>query len=72
MVETRRVAFEEVTGIKVAAVIAARRSGDPAVLVASPVKIGRDLGWKPRADLGNIVRSAWQWHSKSRRPSRRT
>jgi UDP-glucose 4-epimerase len=59
---------EEVTGIKVAAVIAARRSGDPAVLLASPAKIQRELGWRPRAsNLRSIVRSAWEWHSRQRR-----
>jgi UDP-glucose 4-epimerase len=38
-----------------------RRSGDPAVLVASPERIIRELGWRPRLqDLGEIVRSAWE------------
>jgi len=38
-----------------------RRSGDPAVLVASPDRIIRELGWRPRLqDLREIVRSAWE------------
>jgi UDP-glucose 4-epimerase len=38
-----------------------RRAGDPAVLVASPERIIRELGWHPRLQgLGEIVRSAWE------------
>ncbi|MEN6414788.1 MAG: UDP-glucose 4-epimerase GalE [Veillonellales bacterium] len=41
---------------------AARRDGDPAVLVASAAKIRRELGWKPvQSDLSSILRSAWIW-----------
>jgi UDP-glucose 4-epimerase len=58
---------EEVTGRKIRVQAAPRRPGDPAVLVASPEKIARDLGWKPRySDLREIIRSAWDW--KSRHP----
>ncbi len=40
-----------------------RRSGDPAVLVASAEKIRKTLGWRPEAsDIESIVRSAWNWH----------
>jgi UDP-glucose 4-epimerase len=39
-----------------------RRPGDPAVLVASPQKLCRELKWKPRySGLPAIVRSAWAW-----------
>jgi UDP-glucose 4-epimerase len=42
-----------------------RRPGDPAVLIASSEKIGRELGWKPRFDqLDSIVESAWKWHQQ--------
>jgi UDP-glucose 4-epimerase len=41
---------------------AARRPGDPAVLVASSAKIRRQLAWNPRfPDLEAIVQSAWEW-----------
>ena len=41
---------------------AGRRSGDPAVLVASSDKIREILGWKPEyPDLEEIIRSAWLW-----------
>jgi UDP-glucose 4-epimerase len=42
---------------------AARRPGDPPVLVASSEKISRELGWKPQfPDLETIIETAWRWH----------
>jgi len=42
---------------------APRRAGDPPVLIASPDKIMRDLGWNPRhSELDSIIESAWRWH----------
>ncbi|HZZ38262.1 MAG TPA: UDP-glucose 4-epimerase GalE [Acidobacteriaceae bacterium] len=39
-----------------------RRPGDPAVLIASSEKIGRELGWKPQhTALDSIMESAWRW-----------
>jgi UDP-glucose 4-epimerase len=41
---------------------APRREGDPPVLIASPDKIMRDLGWNPRhSELDSIIESAWRW-----------
>ncbi len=52
-----------VTGHPIPAVVAPRRPGDPARLVASAGKAHRVLGWKPaKADLRTIVASAWAWH----------
>ncbi len=54
-----------VTGHPIPAEVVPRRPGDPAVLIASSEKIGRDLGWKPRhQQLDSIVASAWEWHQK--------
>jgi len=54
---------EKVTGQSLPAVFAGRRPGDPAVLVASPEKIRRELGWEPRyGDLPTIIETAWRWH----------
>lgn len=40
-----------------------RRSGDPAVLVASSAKIRKILGWRPQyPELKTILRHAWNWH----------
>jgi UDP-glucose 4-epimerase len=51
-----------VTGKPIPEKIAARRPGDPAVLIASSDRIRRDLGWVPRrADLQQIIESAWTW-----------
>ncbi len=42
-----------------------RRPGDPAVLIASSEKIGREMGWKPEFDtLDKIIATAWQWHQE--------
>jgi UDP-glucose 4-epimerase len=55
-------AVEEITGRKLPVRAGPRRPGDPAVLVASPQKLCRELKWKPRySDLYTIVRSAWAW-----------
>lgn len=44
-----------------------RRSGDPAVLVASSEKARRVLGWRPQfTDIGQIIDTAWQWHRAPR------
>lgn len=53
----------EVTGHGIPEVIAPRRAGDPAVLVASSEKARKVLGWNPeKADLREIIASAWAWH----------
>jgi UDP-glucose 4-epimerase len=60
-------AVEEVTSRKIPVRIAPRRSGDPAVLCASPAKLKRELGWVPRhSDLKEMIRGAWEW--KNRHP----
>jgi UDP-glucose 4-epimerase len=54
-----------VTGHPIPAEICPRRSGDPAVLVASSEKAIRELGWKPRyTQLDDVVHTAWIWHQK--------
>jgi UDP-glucose 4-epimerase len=58
-------AAEEVIGREIPFHKGKRRSGDPAVLVASSEKARRVLGWEPRfSDLRDIVASAWNWHQK--------
>jgi UDP-glucose 4-epimerase len=52
-----------VTGKKILVVEAARRSGDPAVLIASSQKIQQELNWKPKhAELEGIIESAWKFY----------
>ncbi len=51
-----------VTGHPIPVREAARRPGDPAVLVASSDKIKRELRWQPQfSSLEAIVQSAWDW-----------
>ncbi|TVL93845.1 UDP-glucose 4-epimerase GalE [Streptomyces sp. SAJ15] len=58
VVETVR----RVTGHPVPEVVAPRRGGDPAVLVASAERARDRLGWRPRrADLAGIVADAWEF-----------
>jgi UDP-glucose 4-epimerase len=55
----------KVTGMKIVSIDSTRRPGDPARLVASSEKIGRELGWKPEyPDLKMIIETAWHWHRK--------
>jgi UDP-glucose 4-epimerase len=55
-------AVERVSQRKVPYRISARRSGDPAVLVASSERARQELGWKPRLTaLDEIVRTALRW-----------
>ena len=50
----------EVTGHPIPDLVAPRRAGDPAVLVASSEKAIAKLGWKPtRTGLRTIVEDAW-------------
>lgn len=50
----------DVTGHPIPAEVAARRPGDPAVLIATAERARVELGWKPeRADLATIVSDAW-------------
>ena len=52
-----------VTGHPIPVVEVPRRPGDPAVLIASSEKIGKELGWTPEySKLDDIVKSAWEWH----------
>jgi UDP-glucose 4-epimerase len=49
----------EVTGAPIPATMAARRPGDPAVLIASSARIQAELGWKAELDLRSMVADAW-------------
>jgi UDP-glucose 4-epimerase len=54
-------AARQVTGRPIPVRMASRRSGDPAVLIASSEKIQKELGWQPKhQDLGVIIESAWK------------
>jgi UDP-glucose 4-epimerase len=53
----------EVTGHPIPVKEAARRPGDPGVLVASSERTSSLLGLKSKyPDIKQIVESAWKWH----------
>ncbi|THG30732.1 UDP-glucose 4-epimerase GalE [Naasia lichenicola] len=52
-------AMAEVTGIAFEPEVAPRRPGDPARIVASGELAARDLDWKMRHTLAEMVQSAW-------------
>lgn len=54
---------EKVTGKTVPFELAPRRTGDPAILVASSELAKVELGWEPQySEIEDIVSSAWKWH----------
>jgi UDP-glucose 4-epimerase len=55
---------EKVSGRKANVIMADRRAGDPARLVASSKKIYDELGWKAQFSLEEIIASAWKWHQE--------
>jgi UDP-glucose 4-epimerase len=57
-----------VTGMRLPVREAARRPGDPPVLLAKADRIRGLFGWKPRYDdLRTIVADAWRWERKNTR-----
>ena len=60
-------AAKKVTGCEIPVEIAARREGDPAVLIASSEKAKKLLGWKPsRENIEIMIRDAWTWEQNKR------
>ena len=56
----------KVTNHEIPAKLEERRSGDPAVLIASSDKAKEVLGWKPEYDsLERIIEDAWRWHKNN-------
>lgn len=56
-------AFEEASGKPVPYRVAPRRPGDIATCYADPAKAERELGWKARRSLDEMMRDAWRWQS---------
>ncbi len=57
-------ALAKVSGKPVPHVLAGRREGDPAVLVASSEKAARILGWTPKySSIEGILTDAWNWEN---------
>jgi UDP-glucose 4-epimerase len=56
-------AFEEVSGRAIPYKIAPRRAGDIATCFADVSKAERELGWKAKYALNEMLRDAWKWQS---------
>ncbi|NFB56526.1 UDP-glucose 4-epimerase GalE [Clostridium botulinum] len=54
---------KKVTGKEIKLEIGERRSGDPAILIASSKKAKEELNWDPKfSDISTIIKTAWNWH----------
>ena len=54
------------TGVSLRAIPAARREGDPPVLVANATLAKAELGFEPTmSDLESIMKTAWAWHLRA-------
>lgn len=56
-------AFEKASGKPLPYRVAPRRPGDIATCYADPAKAERELGWKARRGLDEMMRDAWRWQS---------
>lgn len=56
-------AVERASGRAVPRVMAPRRPGDPASLVADSTRARDLLGWRPDRTLDVIAETAWRWHA---------
>jgi len=55
----------KVTGVDIPVIIAERREGDPARLVADSTLIRKQLAWQPvHIKLDSIISHAWNWEQK--------
>jgi len=58
-------AARRITGHPIPAVTAARRAGDPAILIADSAQVRATLGWQPRYEnIDDIIQTAWAWHQQ--------
>ena len=53
--------FETVNGVPVPHTFMPRRPGDVAACYADPTKALKELGWKAKKTLDDMVRDSWQW-----------
>ena len=57
-------AFEKVSGKSLNYEVGPRRAGDVVAVYADRSKATRELGWEPRYDVEDIMRTAWAWEEK--------
>lgn len=58
-------AFERVAQMPLRYEIGARREGDAAAVYADNQKARTLLGWQPRYDLDDMMRTAWIWEQRN-------
>ena len=69
VIETAR----RVAGRSIDVVLGPRRPGDPAALLADASRAARELDWRPRHGLEDMIRTAWSWRqARSERKVRAT
>jgi UDP-glucose 4-epimerase len=56
--------IKKVTGREVPHTFADARPGDPPILYANAKKANEVLGWSPKADLEEIITTAWNWEQR--------
>lgn len=57
--------FEKVNDVPIPYTITNRRPGDVAVSYADPSLAEKELHWKAKLDLKDMVRDAWNWQKKN-------
>ncbi|WP_335618549.1 UDP-glucose 4-epimerase GalE [Limnobacter sp.] len=58
-------AFENACGLEVPYKFAPRRPGDIATCYADPTKAERELGWRAKRDLKQMMKDAWHWQQRN-------
>lgn len=57
--------IEKISDLKINVKYDPRREGDANTLYASNEKIKKDLGWSPKYNLEDIIKSAYLWHKNN-------
>jgi UDP-glucose 4-epimerase len=57
--------FEQACGVRIPYVLAGRRAGDVASLVADAGRIEKEWGWRARRDIGSMLRDAWRFQQEN-------
>ena len=57
--------FEKVNGITIPYSIKPRRAGDIATCYSNPAKAEKELGWKARYGIEEMVRDSWNWQRQN-------
>jgi UDP-glucose 4-epimerase len=56
--------FEQANGVALKYNLSDRRAGDVIAIFANNEKAEKELGWKPKYSLEDMMKTAWQWEKK--------